>query len=76
MYNRRRATHVIWRHLITGVACLCSVLFANANGALVTQAVGPEAVDVEGTDVIVSLMLSSRPMSALVHTFQERRHAQ
>lgn len=63
MYNRRRATHVILRHLITGVACLCSVFFADANSALVTQAVGPKSVNVEGTDEMVSLTLGSKPMS-------------
>lgn len=63
MYDRRRATHVILRHLITGVACLCSVLFADANGTLVTQTVGPESVNVEGTSIAVSLVLDSRPKS-------------
>ena len=64
MYDRRRATHVILSHLITGVACLCSVLFADANGTLVTQTVGPESVNVEGTNIAVSLVLGFREISS------------
>ena len=39
-----------------GMACgLCSILFADANGALIAQSMGPEAVDVEGANMKVSI---------------------